>query len=97
MRGQKELLEQSVATSKSELEIIQDQNRRALEKPDIEAAFIYPQRPTLIVHNKSKSKVAQGVMYEARFWHLNKTIEAKYEFISSVVGEFGAVRPDGSA
>jgi len=97
MQSQKELLEQSVATSKSELAIIQDQNRRALEKPDIEAVFIYPQRPELIVHNKSGSKVAQGVIYEARFWHLNKIVEKKYEFISSVVGEFGAVRPNGSA
>jgi hypothetical protein len=96
MKGQKDLLEQSAATSKSELTIIQDQNRRALEKPDVEAVFIYPQSPALIVRNKSQSKVAQGVMYEARFWHLNKIVENKYEFISSVVGEFGAVRPNGS-
>ncbi len=97
MKGQKELLEQSVAASKSELAIIQDQNRRALETPDIEAFFVHPQRPALIVHNKSKSKVARGVIYEARFWHLNKIVETRYEFVSSVVGEFGAVRPDGNA
>jgi hypothetical protein len=96
MQTQKDLLEQGVATSKSELEIIQDQNRRALEKPDVEAIFIYPQQPSVIVHNRSLSKVAQGVIYEARFWNLSKPQGDRFEFVPSRVRDVGTIRPSGS-
>lgn len=95
MQTQKGLLEQSAATSKSELEIIQDQNRRALEKPDVEAVFLYPQHPSVIVHNRSHSKVAQGVLYGGNFWNLSKTEGDRYQFVAIRNGDPGTLRPDG--
>ena len=72
------------------------ENRRALEKPDVEGIFLYPQLPSVIVRNKSLSKVAQGVMYQARFLNLSKPQGEQYEFTPSRVRDVGTIRPDGS-
>lgn len=93
---QTNLLEKSLNTSESQLSIIKEQNQRELEKPDVEAFFLYPQKPSILIHNKSKTKVAHGVLYEARFWNLSKPVGSSYEFTGSKVGSFDAVRPEGT-
>lgn len=89
-------LEQSLATSKSQLEIIQQEYSRELLKPDIEASLLYPQRLSLTIHNKSKSKAAHGVLYEARFWLLDRVQVDNFTLAGSKVGSIEAVEPDGA-
>jgi len=93
---QTSLLEKSLNTSESQLSIIKEQNQRELEKPDVEAFFVYPERPSIVIHNKSRTKVAHGVLYEARFWNLSKPAGGLYEFTGSKVGSLDAVRPEGT-
>jgi hypothetical protein len=84
------------ATMQNEFEIIREQRRRELEQPEVEGILLYPQQPSIVINSISKTKVARDVIYEARFWNLDKPTEEGFALVSSKVGSVASVRPGGS-
>jgi len=91
------LLEENLRTSESHLKLTQEQFRHEMERPDVEAILIYPQAPSIVIHNTSKTKAAREIFYEARFWNLSKPGAPAFELVSSLVGTVSAMSPESLA
>ncbi len=66
------LLQQSVQTAKDQLDLAQQQQAQALQRPNVVGILLYPQSPSILLVNHSKTKTATDVMAEARFWDVSK-------------------------
>jgi hypothetical protein len=65
------VLDESLSTARAQFNILKDEYQRALERPDLRLAFVYPQVPAVIVENVSSSKTANDIRYEVRLWKLD--------------------------
>lgn len=92
--AQQDLLSQSVANSKKQLNILQAQWTRELEQPDVHLALRNTGELSVEVTNSGR-KVARDTLYQGVFWKLNKPHVQAFEWAGAKPAEVKYIRPGG--
>ncbi len=94
---QQQALQKSLVVLEKQLEIIREQQRLALERPDARLTVLYPRLLSVVVTNASSTKAARDVLHEARFYNLSQPVVGEYlTAFSSRVKKTEYVRPKGA-
>lgn len=93
---QQQVLQKSLVVLEKQLEIIREQQRLALERPDARLLVLYPQALSVVVTNASSIKAARDVLHEARFFNLSQPSGERLTYFGSRVKKTEYVRPKGA-
>ncbi len=84
------------ASTTNQLQVVLEQWRRELERPDVHAALFNPQQPAVVLMNRSKIKVARDVLYQLILHNLDRPDGESFHAVSSRAKTVNFIRPGGS-
>lgn len=94
--AQKNLLQQSVQTSRNQLAVLDAQWKRELERPDIHAILVYPDNPAVGIRNDSKVKPIRDGKWQFFSNNIDRWSGNGYQMVQHVTETVDPIRPMGS-
>lgn len=95
-KEQQRLLHQAVQTARSQLQVLEAEQKRQLEQPDIHAVIVYPAKPAIILENRSRIKPVKDAMYQLITLNVDRWLGDRYQLVQTVSTPVNYVRPQGS-
>lgn len=92
--AQQDLLFQGVANSRQQLRLLKEQWARELEQPDIQAALVYPQSPSIIVRNASKVKPIRTALYQIILFNVDKPQGKRFPIVETTATTVDFIPPE---